>query len=59
MISLNRIRELEPKLKDASDEEVALIREKIYEMAQLTFERWRDEKGSKIPVGLRIIDGTE
>lgn len=53
MISLNRLRELEPKLKDASDEEVAVIREKLYQLAQLAYENYED---SKIPVGSTAID---
>ena len=56
MISLDRMRELEPSLKNASDEEVAEIRERLYGLAQLAYERWIDENGSKIPVGLRKDD---
>lgn len=56
MISLDQIRKLEPGLKNASDEEVAQIRERLYEMAQLSFESWMDENGSKIPVGLTLHD---
>lgn len=56
MISLDQIRSLEPKLKDSSDEEVSIIREKLYELAQLTFDSWVDENGSKIPVGLNDLD---
>ena len=50
------MRELEPKLKNASDEEVAEIREKLYGMAQLAYESWVDKNGSKIPVGLKELD---
>ncbi len=56
MISLDRIRELEPKLKDASDEDVALIREYLYGLGQLFYETWVDDQGSKIPVGLNELD---
>ena len=56
MISLDRIRELEPKLKDASDEEVAIIRDYLYGLGQLLYETWEDEQGSKIPVGLEKLD---
>jgi len=52
MISLSRIREIEPSLQHASDEEVALIREKLYGLGKLMFDTWVDENGSKIPVGL-------
>lgn len=56
MISLDRIRELEPKLKDASDEEVAIIRDYLYGLGQLLYETWEDERDSKIPVGLEKLD---
>ncbi len=59
MISLDRIRELEPKLKNASDEEVAIIREYLYGLGQLFYETWVDERGSKIPVGLEKLDDTK
>ncbi len=57
MISLNQIRQLEPKLKDASDEEVALVREQLYGLANLAFEDY--VSGSKIPVGLKKDDDTK
>lgn len=47
---------MEPKLKNSSDEEVAIIREKLYGMAQLVFDTWKDTPGSKIPLGLRKMD---
>lgn len=56
MITLDRIRQLEPKLKDASDEEVAVIREYLYGLGHLMFETYQEEKGSKISVGLNKID---
>lgn len=56
MITLERMREIEPKLKHASDDEVAEIRERLYGLAQLAYDRWVDENGSKIPVGLRNSD---
>jgi hypothetical protein len=59
MLSLNRIRELEPKLKDCSDEEVAIIREKLYEMAQLSYDSYKEHRDSKFAVGLGEIDDTK
>lgn len=53
MISLRRLREIEPKLKHSSDEEVAVIREQLYQLAQLAYENYED---SKITVGLIAID---
>ena len=53
MISLDRIRELEPSLKNAPDEDVAIIREQLYGLGHLVFESWQSKSGSKIPMGLR------
>lgn len=53
MLSLKQIREYEPKLKDASDEEVALIREKLYELGHIAMDSYND---SKFPVGSTNID---
>jgi hypothetical protein len=56
MISLDRIRELEPTLKDAPDEDVAIIREQLYALGQLAFDTWTVKNGSKIAVGLKELD---
>lgn len=56
MISLDRIRELEPTLKDAPDEYVAIIREQLYGLGQLAYDTWIIENGSKIAVGLNKLD---
>lgn len=56
MISLDRIRELEPTLKDAPDEYVAIIREQLYALGQLAFDTWTTKNGSKIAVGSKKID---
>ena len=53
MLSLKQIREYEPKLKDASDEEVALIREKLYELGHIAMDSYND---SKFPLGSTNID---
>lgn len=55
-MSLKRLRELEPKLANASDEEVALIRERIYEMAHLAHDSYKEERDSKFSVGLEEVD---
>ena len=57
MMSLKRIREIEPKLRDLPDEQVALIRDRIYEMAQLAYDSYREQRDSKFPVGLAEVDG--
>jgi hypothetical protein len=56
MISLLRLRELEPKLKHASDQEVAVIREKLYEAAQLAYDSYQDRNDSKFALGSEPID---
>lgn len=56
MISLDRIRELEPTLKDAPDEHVAVIREQLYALGQLAFDTWTVKSGSKIAVGSKELD---
>ncbi len=56
MISLDRIRELEPTLKDAPDEYVAVIREQLYALGQLAFDTWTAKESSKIAVGLKELD---
>lgn len=56
MISLDRIRELEPTLKDAPDEYVAIIREQLYALGELALDMWTSKKGSKIAVGLKELD---
>jgi len=44
MISLEQIRELEPSLQDAPDEEVARIRELTYSLVQLALECFLEKK---------------
>lgn len=60
MISLELLREVEPKLRYKSDDELIVIRNLLYSLAQLTLETYLEEKsGSKFPVrvdGLTTID---
>jgi hypothetical protein len=51
MLSLKQIREYEPKLQHASDEEVALIREKLYELGHIAMDSYKEHSDSKFPVG--------
>ena len=53
------MRELEPKLEHSSDEEVALVREKVYGMALLAYDSYKEQKGSKFSVGSTDIDDIE
>lgn len=44
MMSLHRLRELEPKLVDKSDAEVAKIRDFLYESATLALDCYEEQK---------------
>ena len=44
MLSIEQIRELEPTLRDAPDEDIESIRESIYAHAQLALECFLEEK---------------
>lgn len=44
MMSLERMRELEPSLSSKSDEEVAEIREALYELAELALDSYFEKK---------------
>lgn len=59
MLSLNQIREYEPKLKHASDEEVALIREKLYELGHIAMDSYQEHIDSNFPVGSTNMDDTK
>jgi hypothetical protein len=56
MMSLKRLREIEPKLRDLPDEQVAVIRDRIYEMAHLAYDSYKEHRDSKFPVGLAEVD---
>lgn len=48
MLSLEQCRKIDPNLEKLSDEEVVLIRENLYEGAQLALESWvKKNSGSK------------
>lgn len=51
MISLDECRKLDSRLEKMSDEEVRKIRDSLYELGQLAFDIWLEEKGSNISVG--------
>lgn len=56
MLSLKQIREYEPKLQNASDEEVALIRAKLYELGHIAMDSYQEHTDSNFPVGPTNID---
>lgn len=50
MLSVEKCRQLEPSLKNLTDDEVLEIRENLRELAQIALENWRMKKeGSKYP----------
>ncbi len=52
MLTLEQCRKLDPTLDDIPDDELLIIRDKLYELSTLAFEDWWEEKkGSKIPLG--------
>jgi hypothetical protein len=59
MISLSRLRQLEPKLKHASDQDVALIRAKLYELGHIAMDSYQEHHDSKFPVGSTNLDDTK
>jgi hypothetical protein len=56
MLSLKQLRDLEPSLRDLPDDEVAIIREQIYAMAQLAYDSYKEQRDSKFAVGLGQVD---
>jgi len=50
------MRELEPKLRDCTDEQVAIVREKIYQVAQLAYDSYKETNDSKFPLGSIKVD---
>jgi len=53
MISLERLKEIDPKLQGKSDEELTKIRNLLYGLGQLTLETYLERKsGSNFPVGV-------
>ena len=56
MLSLKQIREYEPKLEHATDEQVALVRAKLYELGHLAMDSYQEHNDSNFPVGSTQID---
>jgi hypothetical protein len=52
MIDINRLRKIDPELKDLSNKEIIVIREYLYNLGNFIFEGWHEQKfGSKYPAG--------
>lgn len=53
MLSPEKLRIIDPSLKDNSEEEIIKIRDSLYELGHLIFDDWLDKKaGSKYPDGV-------
>ena len=52
MITIEELKKLEPELVDKSDEEVTIIRNLLYQAANIALENFiEDKSGSKYPAG--------
>jgi hypothetical protein len=50
MISLEKLRKIDVKISDLTDDELEKIRQSFYDFGQLVFEDWHEQKfGSKYP----------
>jgi len=56
MISLKHLREIEPTLHTISDDELVLLREDLYGLAELAMEIYELEHGSNFSVGPNTVD---
>lgn len=56
MITIEQARKIDPELNTLSDEELKDILRDMNETAELGFDIWWEEKGSKNPTGLFLND---
>lgn len=47
MLSLEQLREIDPKFKNVSDAKLTNVRDNLYEIGQLAFECWFEEQQQK------------
>ncbi len=52
MLSLEKLRKIDPELEGLSDEDVLKIQTFFYELGQIIYEDWLENSGSKNPVGV-------
>ena len=52
MLSLEKLRDIDPRLKMLSDEQLERVRAKLYDLGQLAFETWLKERNE---VNTRIV----
>lgn len=51
MISLTKLRTIDPELEGLTDEEIRSIQQEFYEFGQMLFDDWQEQQfGSKSPV---------
>jgi len=52
MLTLEQLRQIDPKLNDVSDEELIRVRKALYTLGEIIFDYWTIKKrGSKCPAG--------
>jgi hypothetical protein len=52
MISLETLRKIDSEISHISDDELEKMRQSFYDLGQLIFEDWQEQKfGSKYPIG--------
>lgn len=56
MFSIKKTREIEPELENQSDCEVLNVIKDMYELAELAFEKWQKDSGSKYPTRTLLCD---
>ena len=44
MLSLNQLREVDPRLRDCPDDVLERVRAKLYELGQFAFDEWLKER---------------
>ncbi len=53
MLTLEKLRKIDPTFADMSDEELEPIRAELYALGEISFDTWRQETGGfKNPLGL-------
>lgn len=55
MISLERLKSIDPSLQSIPDEELEHVRVKLYELGQFAFELWLKERNEKLMVPNRPL----
>lgn len=56
MLTLERLREIDPNLASVSDEELVAVRRELYSLAEIVLDSWENKEGSKNPEWLSPQD---